>query len=342
VEDSVDNSAARGNLRTRLRHLSSSVPRRYFALFRAKRQLALDVHRLEEELRLERALLLEKSHIAETFAGWVPPGHFYSPFPDLIEFDKRSAQLLSPDTQPAAIDLREAEQLALFDELAELMGDVPFPVERGDQDRYYFDNPAYSWADGLMLHAMLRHVRPRRVVEVGSGYSSAMLLDTTERWLDPGVELTFVEPFDELLRSLLRDGDDERVTILDVGVQDVPLDVFTRLQTGDVLFIDSTHVVKAGSDVNHLFFEVLPALAPGVVVHLHDIFYPFEYPSDWVHEGRAWQETYLLRAFLMYNDAFEITWFQTLMWARHRSVLEARVPDIARNAGGNLWLRKLR
>jgi predicted O-methyltransferase YrrM len=342
VKDPVENSAARGSLRTQLRHLGSSIPRRYVGLLRSKRQLVREVRRLEKELRLEREQLLEKNHIAELFAGWVPPGHFYSPFPDLTEFDKRSAQLLSADNQPAAIDLREAEQLALFDELAELMADVPFPVERGDEYRYYFDNPAYSWADGLILHAMLRHVRPRRVVEVGSGYSSAMLLDTSERWLDPGVELTFVEPYDELLRSLLRDGDDERVTILDEGVQDVPLDVFTRLQAGDVLFIDSTHVVKAGSDVNHLVFDVLPALAPGVVVHFHDIFHPFEYPSEWVHEGRAWQETYLLRAFLMYNDAFEITWFQTLMWSRHRSVLEARVPDFARNAGGNLWLRKLR
>ena len=341
MEDSIDNSAARGNLLTRLRHLSSIVPRRYVGLLRAKRQLVLEVHHLQEALRAERELLLEKTHIAETFAGWVPPGHFYSPFPDLTEFDKRSAQLLSADNQPAAMDLREAHQLELFDELADLIGDVPFPVERGEEYRYYFDNPAYSWADGLILHAMLRHVRPRRVVEVGSGYSSAMLLDTTERWLDPGVELTFVEPFDELLRSLLREGDDERVTILDVGVQDVPLEVFTRLQAGDVLFIDSTHVVKAGSDVNHLFFEVLPALAPGVVIHLHDIFHPFEYPADWVHEGRAWQETYLLRAFLMYNDAFEITWFQTLMWSRHNSLLQARVPDMARNAGGNLWLRKV-
>ena len=109
---------------------------------------------------------------------------------------------------------------------------------------------------------MLRHVQPRRVVEVGSGYSSAMMLDTAEGWLDPDVDITFIEPYDELLRSLLRPGDDERVTILDSAVQDVDLVVFTRLEAGDILFIDSTHVVKAGSDVNHLFFEVLPRWRP--------------------------------------------------------------------------------
>jgi predicted O-methyltransferase YrrM len=325
VEDPVVEPSRLRQLAKRIRDLSPVVTRaRYDAL-----------------ARMHHTSALERTHLEHVYGAWVPPGHFYSPFPDLTEFDKRADTLLALDTQPAALDLREEQQLALFDELVAHLGDVPFPVERTDEFRYYFDNPAYAWGDGLLLHAMLRHVRPRRVVEVGSGYSSAMLLDTTERWLDPGVELTFVEPYDELLRSLLRDGDDERVTILDVGVQDVDPEVFTRLGAGDILFIDSTHVVKAGADVNHLFFEVLPSLAAGVVIHIHDIFFPFEYPAPWVHEGRAWQETYLLRAFLMYNPAFQIEWFQHLMWSRHREVIEAKVPDIGRNAGGNLWLRKV-
>ena len=341
--DGSDEATPRVGLRRRLRQLSPIVPRgRYTALAAANHALGLERDRLRAALREQEQVLREKNHIAEVFSSWVPPGHFYSPFPDLAEFDKRSAQLLSPDNQPAAIDLREREQLALFDELAPLIDDAPFPADRGDEYRYHLDNPAYSWADGLILHAMLRHVRPRRVVEVGSGYSSALLLDTAERWLDPGVELTFVEPHDELLRSLLHEGDDRRVTILDVGIQDVPVDVFAALQAGDVLFIDSTHVVKAGSDVNHLFFEVLPSLSPGVVVHVHDIFFPFEYRAHWVREGRAWQETYLVRAFLMYNEAFEIIWFHDLMWSRHRSVVEHRAPSMARAPGGNLWLRKVR
>lgn len=287
------------------------------------------------------ALALEKNHIEHVFGTWVPPGHFYSPYPDLAEYDRRADGLMSADNAPAAIDLRETEQLALFDILAGYMLDAPFPDERGDEYRYYFDNPAYAWGDGLTLHAMLRHVKPRRVIEVGSGYSSAMTLDTTEKWLDHDVALTFVEPYSELLRSLLRDGDDARVTIHESAVQDVDPAVFGQLESGDVLFIDSTHVVKPGSDVNHLYFEVLPSLPPGVVVHIHDIFFPFEYPPPWVHEGRGWQEAYLLRAFLMYNPCFEILWFQSLMWARHRSTIEGKVPAMGRNAGGNIWLRKI-
>ena len=325
MQDFVAESDRPSGLRQRVRDLTGLVPRkRYLGLARAHHQLAL-----------------EKRHLEHVYGTWVPPGHFYSPFPDLTEFDKRAHQLLSIESQPAEIDLREDAQLELFDELAELLHEVPFPVERTNAFRYYFDNPAYEWGDGLILHAMLRHLKPRRVVETGSGYSSAMLLDTTERWLEPGVALTFIEPHSDLLRSLLRPGDEGRVTILEAGVQDVDPRVFAQLQADDILFIDSTHVVKAGSDVNHLFFEVLPRLAVGVVIHIHDVFFPFEYPVAWVHERRAWQETYLLRAFLMYNAAFRIEWFQHLMWSRHRPQLEARVPDMARNAGGNMWLRKV-
>jgi predicted O-methyltransferase YrrM len=325
MEDAVVESVQARTLRQRVRDLTPLVPRKmYVGLARAHHELAL-----------------EKRHLEHVYETWVPPGHFYSPYPELTEFDKRADQLLSLDSRPEAIALREQEQLELFRELAELLSDVPFPVERRKDFRYFLDNPAYAWGDGLILHAMLRHVKPQRVVEVGSGYSSAMILDTAERWLRPGVELTFIEPYAELLRSLLRRGDDRRVRILELAVQDVEPDVFGQLQAGDILFIDSTHVVKAGSDVNHLFFEVLPRLAAGVVIHIHDIFFPFEYPAPWVHEGRAWQESYLLRAFLMYNSAFEIAWFQHLMWSRHRPELEGLVPDIARNPGGNLWLRKV-
>jgi hypothetical protein len=173
-----------------------------------------------------------------------------------------------------------------------------------------------------------------------------MTLDTTERWLDDGhgrrVEVVFVEPYTELLRGLLRPGDESRVTIHETAVQDVALEVFESLGAGDVLFVDSTHVVKAGSDVNHLYFEIFPRLAPGVWVHVHDIFFPFEYPQEWILEGRAWHEAYLLRAMLTGNDAFEIRWFQSLMWARHRQLLEGRLPAMGKNPGGNIWLQKVR
>jgi predicted O-methyltransferase YrrM len=275
------------------------------------------------------------------YVGWVPPGHFYSPFPDLDDYERRVGDLRDPHRDVVGIDLYESEQLALVETIAALAADAPFPEQPdpAGATRYWFDNPAYAYGDGAVLHGMLRHLRPRRVVEVGSGYSSAMILDTVDGWLS-GTELTFVEPHPELVRGLLRPGDETRVTIHEGAVQDVSPDVFDRLEHGDVLFVDSTHVVKAGSDVNHLVFEVLPRLRSGVWVHLHDIFFPFEYPEAWVREGRAWHEAYLVRAFLAFNGTFEIRWFQDFLWSRHREWLE-RIPWVAKNPGANLWLEKV-
>ena len=209
------------------------------------------------------------------YGTWVPVGHFYSPYADVEEVERRAPAIFaSPDTLPG-IDLRVDEQLALLEQLAELGADLQFPAEPGPQHRYHFDNPSYAWGDGTVMHTMLRHIGPSRIVEIGSGHSSAMILDTVDGWLDTPdrqVDVCFVEPYPDLLHQLLRDGDRERVTIEPQPVQDVDLAVFDRLQAGDVLVIDSTHVVKAGSDVNHLFFRVLPRLAPGVWVHVHDIF----------------------------------------------------------------------
>lgn len=291
--------------------------------------------------RRHHEAVLERDHIRHVFESWMPPGHFYSPFPSLDEVERRADSIFGSLEPPLGVDMQHDAQVALFDELAPLTVDMPFTAGESDDYRYYYENDAYSWGDGTTLHAMLRHLKPRRLVEVGSGHSSAMTLDTVEHWLDGKTEIVFVEPYADLLKSLLEPGDDERVTIFEESVLDVDMDVFTSLGPGDVLFIDSTHVVKAGSDVNYLFFEVLPRLAPGVWIHIHDIFFPFEYPAAWVQQGRAWHEIYLLRAFLMGNKAFEIRWFQSYMWALEHDLLESRVPNIARNAGGNIWLEKV-
>lgn len=291
-----------------------------------------------------RRLRAAHEQLRAMYQTWVPPGHFYSPYPDLAEYERRVAALLDRDRPLLGIDLREKDQLALLEELVPLVADAPFPEHRpvGDEERrwrYWYDNFAYAYGDGVVLHGMLRRLAPRRIVEVGSGFSSAMMLDTVDGWL-PGTEVTFVEPWPELLESLLRPGDEARVTIHRRAVQDVEPAVFAALEAGDVLFVDSTHVVKAGSDVNHLIFEVFPRLAEGVWIHLHDIFYPFEYPPAWVRERRAWQEAYLLRAFLTFNPHFAIRWFQDFLWQHHEAAMR-RLPGVAVNPGGNLWLERV-
>jgi hypothetical protein len=133
--------------------------------------------------------------------------------------------------------------------------------------------------------------------------------------------------------------DHERVTLVKERAQDVPAARLADLEPGDVLFIDSTHVSKLGSDVNHLFFEVFPLLPPGVLVHIHDIAYPFEYPHEWVMEGRAWNEAYLLRAFLMDNPRWEVVLWPSLLWLRHPDEMAATLHEGTPVDGGSLWLR---
>ena len=123
-------------------------------------------------------------------------------------------------------------------------------------------------------------------------------------------------------------------------VQDVPLDTFAALRAGDVLFVDSSHVVKTGSDVHHLFTKVLPVLCAGVVVHVHDVFWPFEYLRHWISEGRAWNEAYLLHAFLMYNDTFEIVLWNHWLATAHPEIVASELPAMLENPGGALWMRR--
>jgi hypothetical protein len=187
---------------------------------------------------------------------------------------------------------------------------------------------------------MLRHLAPKRLIEVGSGFSSCVTLDVNELFFDHRIACTFIEPYPALLKSLLVPGDLDRCTLIEDRLQDVPVEVFASLGAGDVLFIDSTHVSKVGSDVNRIFFEILPALRPGVYVHFHDIFDPFEDPQDWVYSGRAWTEQYLLRAFLQYNRAFDIVAFNTFLAHFHGDYLRAHMPLCLNNIGGSIWLRR--
>jgi regulator of replication initiation timing len=272
---------------------------------------------------------------------FVPNGHFYSPIAAREELMRDAQRIFS--TWPKTlygIDLREGAQLEVVREIASYYDSLPFQEERVDGLRYRYNNDAFGYADAIFLNGMIRHVRPKRIIEIGSGNSSAMTLDTNERWFNNSIECTFIDPYPAVLHSLLKPADRERVTIHPDRVQDVPLDVYDKLESGDILFIDSTHVSKIGSDVNHILFEVLPKIASGVYIHFHDIFYPFEYPRWWAEKGISWNELYMLRAFLQNNDSYEIVLFNNYIVHFHREYFEAHMPLCARNSGGSIWLRK--
>ncbi len=292
-----------------------------------------------ENERLRRDLAELKS----AHADWVrffPPGHFYSPLPSREETAEAFARGGFGPPFPG-VDLNEAGQVERLERFAGWYAEQPFPEEAAPGRRFHLANPSYGHFDAIMLYAMMREARPRRIIEVGSGFSSAAMLDLNEHVLGGAVDFTFIDPDMRRLRPLLREGDAGRVTLVERRVQEVPLETFAALGAGDVLFIDSSHVSKIGSDVNRLYFDVLPALAPGVLIHIHDVAGNLEYPREWFDEGRAWNEQYLLRAFLMHNAAYRIELFTGWLFNTRHAWFRERMPLCARGGGGQLWLRKL-
>lgn len=292
-----------------------------------------------ENERLRRELAELRAGQAD-WARFFPPGHFYSPLPSREETAEAFARGGFGPPFPG-IELNEAGQLERLERFAGWYAEQPFPESPAPGRRFHLANPSYGHFDAIMLYAMLREARPRRIIEVGSGFSSAAMLDLNDRVLGGSVEFTFIDPDMRRLRPLLREGDAGRVTLIERRVQEVPLEAFAALGAGDVLFIDSSHVSKIGSDVNRLYFDVLPALAPGVLIHIHDVAGNLEYPREWFDEGRAWNEQYLLRAFLMHNAAYRIELFTGWLFNTRHAWFRERMPLCARGGGGQLWLRKL-
>lgn len=211
---------------------------------------------------------------AEVFLGqenFQPLGHYYSLYPDMKDIMDRSEKIFEQNKQILDIDFRKNNQISILKEMTELYSSIPqwpdMTAESGtSSSRYRYGNPSLSPADTIGLHCMLRIIKPKNMIEVGSGYTSAVTLDTNENYFNNKINLTFIEPYPELLKSLLKNTD--QINLMKSNLQDIPLETFDRLNSGDILFIDSTHVSKIGSDVNYLFFEILPRLKRGIYISM--------------------------------------------------------------------------
>jgi predicted O-methyltransferase YrrM len=270
-----------------------------------------------------------------------PDGHYYSPVvdPDELIAAKQPNRNLAPK-DIAGIDLSLERMVEWWRGNAATLNSTPFPDAKSPGHRYYADNTMFPLGDAAVLRAMILEQRPKRIVEVGSGFSSACMLDTIDE-VGLETELTFIEPDAERLRSLLRTEDSGRARIIEAPVQDVPLDEFRVLGSGDLLFIDSSHVLKTGSDVHRELFEILPALTPGVLVHFHDIDYPFEYPDLFLFERRySWNEAYAVRAFLMYNANYRVEFMVAMFRRMAADLVRATFPAFDEQPGASLWVRK--
>lgn len=268
-----------------------------------------------------------------------PPGHYYSPLVDPHDTHVvRAVRDRLEVPAPSGINLDVHSMKAMLRRLAFHHTLFPFPRNSDGVHRYYFSNPFFGCHDASVYFSMLLEFRPRRVVEIGCGFSSRLLFDTNDRIFAGKIEITLIDPS---LSSLTEPGEPAQANLHSCRVQDVPLALFDTLETNDILFIDSSHVSKTGSDVNFYIFEILPRLRPGVLVHVHDIFWPFEYVKEWVlEEKRSWNEAYVLRAFLEFNDAFEIRYWNNFAFHFLASELKESMPLCMENEGGSLWFQR--
>jgi predicted O-methyltransferase YrrM len=275
------------------------------------------------------------------FLWFASPGHFYSPLPDIQLVDRNKATLFDRHMNSIpGIENYVEDQLALVEKFSDYYDQLPFKSEKPSGQRFYFQNPFFGYGDTIILYSMIRHFQPKRIIEVGSGFSSAVMLDTNDLFFSKKIAFTFIEPFPERLFSLFSKEDKKQHEIVIESLQNVPLERFSALDARDILFIDSSHVAKIGSDVVHILTNILPRLNNGVIIHFHDIFWPFEYPEEWIREGRAWNESYILKAFLQFNSNFKILFFSSYLALHHERVLEQHLPLFLKMPGASLWIEK--
>jgi hypothetical protein len=264
--------------------------------------------------------------------------HYYSEVPDL---DSLPAGIWSARSELSGIDFDVAAGLRFVrEELGAAMAEFDAPQHsRGDPAEFYFQNTFYEGLDAETLYAMVRRYRPRRVLELGSGMSTLVIARARERnGLRPGDRHDVFDPFS---RPELRDALRSACELHPVSATEVPAAAFAQLAAGDLLFVDTTHTVKIGSDVNHIVLRVLPLLAPGVLVHFHDICLPYEYPRYLLEDyALYWAEQYLLQAFLSMNPSYEVRYAADALCRDRRAQVEAAGLAGPSESGSSFWIRR--
>lgn len=285
---------------------------------------------------------INPSLLAPYFRFWegrgihITPVHYYSPIPDTRTL---GPELWEKPSELFGIDLDVPGQLKLLTE--------EFPKYRDEYLKFaakptsvpyefHLNNGIFDGTDALALYCMVRHFKPRRIIEVGSGYSSRV--SARAALLNGETNLTCIEPYPS---EVLKRGFPGLGSLITEDVQRVGFDFFAQLKAGDFLFIDSAHVIRTGGDVQYLYLEVLPRIAPGVTVHIHDIFFPFNYPRTWLlDEVRFWNEQYLLQAFLAFNPEFEVLLSNSYLGTYHEDVLRDVFPNSPWHGGCSFWMRR--
>jgi len=314
------------------------------------------------ESELFNSLMLRSFRALQSVGINITPNHFYWPIPDISELEKREW----PSSMGTfSFDFHFERQLKMLRRMSAEYGvewsafaDRPL----NGSGLYHHNNGFFEMVDAEIAYAFVRDRKPARIIEIGTGFSTRVMaaaLRMNQQRDGVSGELISIDPMPE---RVPQNGFSQSVTVIPSRIQDVDLNLFQSLGEDDILFIDSSHVVSVGSDVVREYLEILPSLHSGVIVHIHDIFLPSDYPREAVlHNMCFWSEQYLLQAFLSFNNSFEVLWASSAMQAYYPEALEEAFPrwatsfeDMPKAAGrwvpsqddkrvwpSSLWIRRV-
>lgn len=293
--------------------------------------------------RLLRYFIKKSFPIWQTMGFHVTSNHFYEPVPDTRTLKN---ELWSKHTKMMGVKINEEKQIdLLFRFSSRFKAEYEsFPqLKTTVQYQYYINNGTFGAVDGEILYCMIRHFKPSKIFEIGSGYSTFLAAQAILKNEEDKSHKCDLIVFDPYPNDVLKAGFPGLSKLITTKIQDVPLTTFNELKKNDILFIDSSHVLKIGSDVQYEYLEILPRLNNGVVVHIHDIFLPSEYPKEWVLKNHLfWTEQYILQAFLAFNSDFEVLWGSSYMCLKYPEKLEEAFSSYNRTSvlPGSFWIRK--
>jgi predicted O-methyltransferase YrrM len=270
---------------------------------------------------------------------WPVADHYYHP---LINPKKHITKSLRENRPLPGVDWNLQEQLHLLSQFNYNDELLAIPQQKTAQIEYYFQNKTYLTGDAEYLYNIIRLKKPARIIEIGSGFSTLMAkkaLDTNKS-LTPGYTCKHIciEPYE--MPWLEQTG----VEVIRKRVEEIPISFFQQLEENDILFIDSSHIIRPQGDVLYEYLEILPSLNSGVIIHVHDIFSPKDYLNDWIHSHILWNEQYLLEAYLSGSKDVKIIGSLNYLFHNHSKEFIATCPILARDTArepGAFWMQKL-
>lgn len=284
---------------------------------------------------------LTDSNYTKFFQFWeqhgfhITPNHFYQPIPDTRtlkdELWTRESELIGLDLN---IDVQVNFLRTVFPKFKHEYDAFPDKPTNNPHE-FYLNNGYFDGFDAYVLHCMIRYFKPQRIIECGSGFST--FVSAKAALLNANTELICIEPYPS---EILKKGFPGLPYLYQEKIENININMFIELQEGDILFIDTSHVVKIGGDVNTIYLEIIPRLNSGVIVHIHDIFFPWEYPRSWVLQiQRFWTEQYLLQSFLAFNSEFEILFSNSYMEHKYPFEMKSTFPN-SPCGGSSFWMRR--